>query len=152
VPERVEELAPEQAPSAPAQTVAPEAPTATGALPGGMSVQQMLSMQQGAGNAAVSSFVNAQRDGGGSAAPTGRPKSAPGDDRIMSALAGAASRGFGGRNGGATFGRPLTNGNGGRTAAGPVTNGNGGAAAGPVGAGESAVSTALANGATPAVA
>lgn len=89
MPERVEELAPQQAPAAPSATLAPEAPRPTGALPGGMSVQQLLGMQRGAGNAAVSSFVSGQRDGGGVAAPP-RPKTAPGDDRIMSALAGAA--------------------------------------------------------------
>src|SRR5690348_825708 len=54
-----------------------------------MSIQQMLSMQKGAGNAAVSSFVNAQRDGGGSGGPAGGRRAA-GDEKIMSALAGVA--------------------------------------------------------------
>ena len=63
MPERVEELAPEQAPAARPQAAAPEAATSMpkGPLPGGMSVQQMLSMQQGAGNAAVANFVRGQR-------------------------------------------------------------------------------------------
>ena len=65
MPERVEELAPEQAPAARPQAAAPEAATSMpkGPLPGGMSVQQMLSMQQGAGNAAVANFVRGQRRG-----------------------------------------------------------------------------------------
>jgi hypothetical protein len=48
VPERLEELAPEQAPeraAAPASNVAKP----DGALPGGMSIQKLLSMQRGAG-------------------------------------------------------------------------------------------------------
>src|SRR3954471_24232504 len=60
-----------------------------------MSVQQLLSMQQGAGNAAVSSFIGGQRDGGGSAVPAA-PGPAPADEHIMAALAGVASRGAGG--------------------------------------------------------
>src|SRR4051794_28460721 len=66
----------------------------TGALPGGMSVQQLLTLQQGAGNAAVSSLVNGQRDGRGGAGPAAAEPAA-GDDRIMAALGGAASRGNG---------------------------------------------------------
>src|SRR5689334_21346112 len=109
---------------------------------GGMSVQQLLGMQQGVGNAAVSSFMTGQRDGGGSSVPHGTA-AAPGDDQIMAALVASRGNGTAGptHNGGAA-----ANGNG--AAAGAA--GAGAAAAGPAADGGAAANGAGAAGAGPA--
>ena len=67
MPERVEELAPEQAAASPAIAVADAAPAFSmpaGGFGGGLSAAQVLHMQQGAGNAAVSSYLRGRRPSG----------------------------------------------------------------------------------------